>query len=110
MCYHLNKRSNGNMSKFKKELRNSKVINACAKQFEVVGDPTRLKICYLLCNHPELSVTDIANDVEISISAVSHSLKKLKSLKFVKSRRDFRTIYYSWKDKSFEKILKTQLG
>jgi len=34
----------------------------------------------------------------------------LKALKFVKSRRDFRTIYYSWNDKNFEKILKVQLG
>jgi len=94
----------------KKELKNSKVLEACAKQFGVIGDPTRLKICYLLCNHPELSVTDIAEAVGISVSAASHSLKKLKDLKFVKSRRDFRTIYYSWNDKSFEKILKAQLG
>jgi|SRR3989344_5945516 len=98
------------MKDLKKELGNKKVIEACAKQFGVVGDPTRLKISYLLCNHPELSVTDIAEAVEISISAASHSLKKLKALKFVKSRRDFRTIYYSWNDKNFEKILKVQLG
>lgn len=98
------------MSELKKELSNAKNIKACAKQFGVVGDPTRLKICYLLCNHPKLSVTDIADAVGVSVSAVSHSLKKLKALKFVKSRRDFRTIYYSWDDKSFEKILKSQLG
>lgn len=97
-------------SKLKKELKNSKAIEDCAKQFGVIGDPTRLRICYLLCNHPELSVTEIAEVIGISISAVSHSLRKLKSLNFVKSRRDFRTIYYSWKDRSFGKILKTQLG
>ena len=98
------------MNALKAELKNNQAIEACAKQFGVVGDPTRLKICYLLCNHPELSVTEIAEAVEISISAASHSLKKLRTLKFVKSRRDFRTIYYSWNDKSFEKILKVQLG
>lgn len=98
------------MRNLKNELKNQKAIKACARQFGVIGDPTRLKICYLLCNHPELSVTDIADAVGISVSAVSHSLKKLKALKFVKSRRDFRTIFYSWNDKSFEKILKAQLG
>lgn len=98
------------MRNLKDELKNQKAIKSCARQFGVIGDPTRLKICYLLCNHPELSVTEIAQAIGISVSAVSHSLKKLRSLNFIKSRRDFRTIYYSWKDKGFEKILKTQLG
>lgn len=98
------------MKNLKQELKNNKAIEGCARQFGVVGDPTRLKICYLLCNHPELSVTEIAEAIRVSVSAVSHSLKKLRALNFIKSRRDFRTIYYSWKDKGFEKILKTQLG
>lgn len=98
------------MRNLKNELKNQKAIEVCARQFGIIGDPTRLKICYLLCNHPELSVTEIAEAIGISVSAVSHSLRRLKSLNFVKSRRDFRTIYYSWKDKSFKKILKAQLG
>lgn len=95
---------------FKLELKNKKALEACAKQFGMMGDPNRLKICYLLCNHLELSVSEIADAVGISVSAVSHSLKKLRSQNFVESRRDFRTIYYSWIDRSFEKILKSQLG
>lgn len=95
--------------KLARELRNTKAIEACAKRFGVIGDETRLTICYLLCNHPELSVSEIAKAVGISISAVSHSLKKLKTLKFVTSRRNFRTVYYSWTNKEFAKIVQSQL-
>lgn len=98
------------MTNLKEELKNNKAIEACARHFGIIGDPTRLKICYLLCNHPKLSVSEIADAVGVSLSAVSHSLKKLKTVKLVRSRRDFRTVYYSWNDKIFEKILKAQLG
>lgn len=93
----------------KKELKNKKAIEVCAKRFGVIGDTTRLKICYLLCNHPELSVSDIANAVGESVSAVSHSLKKLKSLNLVKSRREFRTVYYSWTNKDLAEIIQSQI-
>ena len=97
------------MNNLKKELKNKKAIEACARQFGIIGDPTRLKICYLLCNHPELSVSAIADAVGVSISAVSHSLKKLKSFKLVKSRRDFRTVYYSWINKDVGKMIQSQI-
>lgn len=93
----------------KKELKNKKAIEACARCFGVIGDTTRLKICYLLCNHPELSVSEIAAAVDVSISAVSHSLKKLKTLKLVTSRRNFRTVYYSWGNKELARIIQSQL-
>lgn len=93
----------------KKELRNTKAIEACAKRFGVIGDITRLKICYLLCNHPELSVSEIAEAIGMSISTASHSLKRLKALKLVVAKRTFRTVYYSWANKEFAKIIQSQL-
>ena len=80
--------------RIKAELKNKAAIERCAREFGVIGDETRLKICYLLCCHPELSVGDIARAVGVSISAVSHSLKKLKELKLVKRRRDQKQMYY----------------
>lgn len=70
------------------------MIERCAREFGVVGDATRMKICYLLCCHPELSVGEIAKAVGVSISAVSHSLKKMKTLKLVKYRRDRKQMFY----------------
>lgn len=97
------------MSKYqqvRKELQNNKEILCCAKQFGVVGDATRLKICYLLCNYPELSVSDMANILDVSVSVVSHSVKKLFSLELVTRRKEAQTVYYSLVENDFTKSLK----
>lgn len=94
----------------KKELENTGAINACAKEFNMVGDPTRLKICYLLCRHKELSVGDIAGVVGVSVSAVSHTLRKLQKADMVESRREFRTVYYKLKKSSMVGVIKDRIN
>jgi len=81
----------------------------CADEFNMVGDPTRLKICYLLCRHKELSVGKITEIIGVSISAVSHTLKKLQEADIVENRRDFRNVYYQLKKTPFVKMLKERL-
>ena len=97
------------MSKYqtiKRELRNKQELLDCAKQFGVVGDATRLKICYLLCCHPELNVSDMAEILDTSVSVVSHSVKKLLELELVERRKEAQTVYYSLKKNEFTKTLK----
>ncbi|MDE2078917.1 MAG: winged helix-turn-helix transcriptional regulator [Patescibacteria group bacterium] len=93
----------------KKELRNARAIAQCANEFNMVGDPTRLKICYLLCHHKELSVGEIADLVDVSISAVSRTLKKLKEANVVTGRRDFRTVYYALKPSPLATFVRERL-
>lgn len=90
----------------KKELKNKKELVSCAKQLGVVGDATRLKICYLLCHYPEFSVGEMAEILDTSISVVSHSLKKLLNLQLVKRRKEAQTVYYSLINNNFNKTLK----
>ena len=90
----------------KKELKNSKELIACAKQLGVVGDATRLKICYLLCHYPEFNVSDMADILDTSVSVVSHSVKKLLELGLVERRKEAQTVYYSLKNNDFTKTLK----
>lgn len=90
----------------KKELRNKKELVTCAKQLGVVGDTTRLKICYLLCHYPGLNVGEMANILDTSISVVSHSVKKLLGLELVNRRKETQTVYYSLKNNEFTKTLK----
>ena len=90
----------------KKELKNKQKILNCAKQFGVVGDPTRLKICYLLCHYPEVSVGEMAEILDTSISVVSHSVKKLLELRLVGRRKEAQTVYYSLTNNEFNKTLK----
>jgi ArsR family transcriptional regulator len=96
--------------KLKKELRDKKAIAACAREFNMVGDPTRLKICYLLCRHKELSVGDIAKVVGVSISAVSHTLRKLQKTDMVESRREFRKVYYKLKKSPIVEVIKERIN
>lgn len=95
--------------RIKRELENAAALARCADEFSMVGDPTRLKACYLLCRHKELSVGEIAELVGISISAVSHTLAKLKEANIVESRRDFRSVYYRMKPSPLAGMLKRRL-
>lgn len=94
------------IKQIKKELQNKKALIQCAEEFNMIGDPTRLKICYLLCRHKELSVGEIAEIIGVSISAVSHTLRKLKKANLVKDRRQFRHVYYSINPSPLTDILK----
>lgn len=93
-------------SKIKNQLKNKRELLECAKQLGVVGDATRLKICYLLCHHQELSVGQMADILETSVSVVSHSLKKLLNLDLVKRRKEAQTVFYSLGNTNFTKTLK----
>lgn len=95
--------------KIKKELASIKALMQCAQEFNMVGDETRLKICYLLCKHNELSVGEIADLVGVSISAVSHTLAKLQRASIVSKRREFRTVYYALNKSPFTHYLKLRL-
>lgn len=75
-----------------------------AEFFRVFGDPTRLKILYVLkCS--EMCVLDIANLLSMTQSAISHQLRVLKQMDLVKNRREGKTIFYSLADAHIVTIL-----
>ncbi len=78
-----------------------------AELFKAFGDPTRVQILSHLVGK-ELCVTDIADAVELSQSAVSHQLRILKQMYLIKYRRDGRNILYSLADDHVLTIL--QMG
>ncbi len=95
-----------NYQQIKIELKNKKELVACARQLGVVGDVTRLKICYLLCHYPELNVSKVAEILDTSVSVVSHSVKKLLELELVTRRKEAQTVYYSLIKNNFTKTLR----
>ena len=76
--------------------------------FKVFGDPTRLRILFLLWLEEECSVGAISEKVKMSQSAVSQQLKILRSSRLVKFRKEGRSILYRLSDDHITKIL--QLG
>ena len=75
-----------------------------AELFKIFGDSTRVRILFLLLEE-EHCVADIAEELSMNQSAISHQLKILKSAKLIKSRRDGKQIYYSLADAHVHDIL-----
>ena len=76
--------------------------------FKVFGDPTRLRILFVLWENEECSVGAISEKVKMSQSAVSQQLKILRSSRLVRFKKEGRTILYRLSDEYITKIL--QLG
>ena len=72
-------------------------VAGLSKIFKVLGDETRTKIIYLL-SQAELCVCELAEILEMSLPAVSHHLRLLKTMRLVKYRRDGRQDYYTLDD------------
>lgn len=70
---------------------------ALADTFKALADPTRVRIVSAL-TEMELCVGDLAEALEMSMSAVSHQLRLLRELRLVKSRREGKHIYYQLDD------------
>ena len=68
-----------------------------ADVFKVLGDLTRLRILRVLMNQ-EVCVRDIADELGMGQSAVSHQLRILRDARLVQFRRDGKTVYYSLAD------------
>ena len=75
-----------------------------AELFKIFGDSTRVKILYLLFES-EMCVCDIAELTGVTVSAVSHQLRVLKSAKLVKFRKEGKSVFYSLADEHVGSIL-----
>ena len=73
------------------------VIEKVSATFQLISDPTRLKILLLLC-HCEECVNNIAVAVNMSAPAVSHHLRLLKQSGLISSRRLGKEIHYKLSD------------
>jgi len=93
----------------KKKLIAEKEMTGLSSIFEVLSDQTRVKIIYLLSNK-ELCVCDIANVLDLSISAVSHQLRRLRDLRLVKYRSEGKMVFYSLEDGMAKDLFKTALS
>jgi ArsR family transcriptional regulator, lead/cadmium/zinc/bismuth-responsive transcriptional repressor len=84
------------------------VIQAMAESFKALADPTRLRILALL-SEGEQCVGDLADNLDVSQSAVSHQLRLLRSLDIVRYRKDGREVYYDLADDHVRDILSRTL-
>ena len=88
-------------------LPDREVLEHIAELFKGFADVTRVHILSLLVER-ELCVTDIAEAVDLSQSAISHQLRILKQMHLIKFRREGKNILYSLADDHVKTIL--QMG
>lgn len=74
--------------------------------FKMLGNPTRIRILFILMEH-ESCVGELAGQLALTQSAVSHQLNLLKSSKLVRQRRDGKMIFYSLSDNHVRMVVET---
>ena len=88
---------NDTVEKVKNNMPEEELLYDLAELYKVFGDTTRIKILYVLFES-EMCVFDIAQLLNMSMSAISHQLRVLKTSSLVKYRRDGKTVFYSLAD------------
>lgn len=95
---------NKNASAQRGELPQEEELYGLAELFKVFGDPTRVKI--LFCLHSrDMYVGEIAETLDMTISAVSHQLRVLRGAKLVKGTKEGKEVKYSLDDDHVTKIM-----
>lgn len=91
-----------------RDVPDKRTMERTAELFKGYADITRIHILSLLANG-EMCVNDIADQVALSQSAISHQLRILKQKDLIKFRRDGKNIIYSLADDHVLTILRTGL-
>ena len=79
-----------------------------ADLFSALSDPTRLRIISVLMEH-EMNVGDLAAQLAMTESAVSHQLRGLRQMRLVSSRKDGRQVFYALDDDHVAKLYRLGL-
>ncbi|SER87235.1 ArsR/SmtB family transcription factor [Lachnobacterium bovis] len=75
-------------------LPNNDTIESVSEALKHLGDPTRLKIFWILC-HTEECVLNIATMMSMTSPAVSHHLRILKAAGLLITHRNGKEMYYT---------------
>ena len=81
-------------------------IDERAAIFNIVGQPRRLRLLYVLDRVGEVCVCDLGEILGVTQSAISQHLARFKAYGLVKARRDGQTLYYSLTDTPAVKTLR----
>ena len=79
-----------------------------ADLFGALSDPTRLRIISVLLDG-EMNVGEIAAQLRMSESAVSHQLRGLRHMRLVRARKNGRQVYYTLDDDHVAKLYRLGL-
>lgn len=78
-----------------------------ANLLKVIGNTRRLMVLCKLVEHGEMTVSDLAEQVGLSQSALSQHLARMRDESLVLFRRESQTIWYRIADARTEQLLAT---
>jgi DNA-binding transcriptional ArsR family regulator len=79
-----------------------------ADLFSTLSDPTRLRIISVLLDD-EMNVGEIASQLDMTESAVSHQLRGLRQMRLVRGRKEGRQVFYALDDDHVAKLYRLGL-
>ena len=92
------------IAKVRENMPPEEILYDLAELYKVFGDSTRIKILFVLFES-EVCVCDLAQCLNMTVSAISHQLRVLKQSRLVKSRREGKTVFYSLADDHVRTVL-----
>ncbi len=92
------------LEKMQEHLCKEHTFEKVASIFDLLSDPTRAKIYWVVC-HCEECVMNISSLLNMSSPAVSHHLRKLKDCGLIESRRDGKEVFYKAVENEQGKLL-----
>lgn len=84
-------------------------IDELAAALALFSHPTRVKIFALLDQTEQMCVCDLAAVLDLSVSAISQNLAKLRAQRLVKYRRDAQTLFYTLTDHPINAVIRSAL-
>ncbi len=87
-----------------KDCMHEETLYDLAELFKVFGDSTRIRILCALFDD-EKNVGDIADELGMTQSAISHQLRILKANHLVRSRREGKSVIYALDDDHVRTII-----
>lgn len=81
-------------------------FNNQADLFKCLGDPTCLKILFILNSEKMICPSDLSSILKISMPAVSHQLARLKQMGILENKRMGQMICYSFANTQQAKLIK----
>ena len=92
-----------------KKIGSEEGVSQLADLFRLMGDASRLRII-LTCLHAPISVSDIAEKLELSQSLVSHHLRLLRAARIVRSERRGKQVFYVAADEHIQCVIEDMVA
>ena len=74
-------------------LPDGETVGVMCELFKCLGEPTRMRILLLLL-HGEACVCDLSRALGMTVSAISHQLRVLRTAHLVGFRREGKSVFY----------------